>query len=282
MSGTRRHRITRWILLSPLLAFLALPTLVVVPMAFTPRRYIEFPPSGVSVHSFADLVHDHAWLSAALISLKVALIAVVLAVVCGVAAGVGLHGRTFRGRSLVTAAVISPLILPTVVLAFADFQYFAGHGLVGTVLGIGLAHGVVATPLVFLAVQAGLSGLDDALVRAARSLGAGAVGVFRHVYLPTLVGPILSGAIFAFAFSFDEAVIAIFLQGPGATTLPVKMFNDIQFELTPKIAAVATLLVGLATAVLAVHVAATLSRRRSRANVQPFQLAPAPSIDVAA
>src|SRR5258706_15484806 len=98
-AGRTGFGFVRWALLAPFLVFLATPTLVVIPMAFTPRRYIEFPPSGISVHSFSDLFHDHAWVSAAGTSAKVALIAVVVAVICGVAAAVGLHGRDFRGRS---------------------------------------------------------------------------------------------------------------------------------------------------------------------------------------
>ncbi len=245
----------------PTLIFLIIPTLVVVPMALTPRRYIEFPPSGVSIHSFSDLLRDSQWMGAAFTSLQVALIAVLVACFVGTAAAIALHGTTFPGKGIVVGIIVAPIVVPLVVLALGDYQFFARYGLVGTVLGIGLAHSVVATPYAFLAVQASLTGLDPALVRSAHSLGAGFFAVVRHVYLPVILPGLLTGAVFAFAVSFDEAVISLFLQGPDATTLPVKMFNDIRFQLSPKIAAVSSLLVAMTTLILFTHISLVLRRR---------------------
>lgn len=252
----------------PILVFLMLPTAIVIPMALTPRRYIEFPPSGLSLHSFSDLVRDPAWTGAAVASFKVAAIAVVLATVAGAAAAVAMHGARFRGKSLVAGVLIAPIVAPLIVLALADFQFFARYQLVGTLLGIGLAHSLIAMPYVYIAVGASLTGLDPSLVRSARSLGARNLAVLRHVYVPAIRPGLLAGAVFAFAVSFDEAVIAFFLQGPTATTLPVKMFTDIQYQLSPKIAAVSSLLVGLATLVLLLQVALML-RRRGRVRLLP-------------
>lgn len=249
---------------SPIFVFLMLPTAVVIPMALTPRRYLEFPPSGVSVHSFVGLANDQAWTSAAVTSLEVAAIAVVIALLMGASAAIALHGAKFRGKGLVVGVIVAPIVAPLVVLGLANFQFFADFQLVGTVLAIGLAHSVIATPYAYLTVEASLTGLDPALVRSARSLGAGHVSAFRHVYLPAIRPGLLAGGAFAFAVSFDEAVIALFLQGPDATTLPVKMFTDIQYELSPKIAAVSSMLVGLATLVLLVQVLVLLRRRANR------------------
>lgn len=252
----------------PALIFLILPTVVVVPMALTPRRYIEFPPSGISGHSFVDLVQDQAWMSAASTSFKVAAIAVVVGCFAGSTAAIALHGITFRGKSVLVGIIVAPIVVPLVVLGLADYQFFARYQLIGTVVAIGLAHSVIATPYAYLTVDASLAGLDPALVRSARSLGAGHLAVLRHVYLPAIAPGLIAGAVFGFAVSFDEAVIALFLQGPDATTLPVKMFTDIQYELSPKIAAVSTLLVGVATLVLLVHVVLVL-RRRAQARMPP-------------
>ncbi len=258
----------------PTLIFLIIPTLVVIPMALTPRRYIEFPPSGVSVHSFGDLLRDSQWMGAAVTSLQVAGIAVLVACFVGTTAAIALHGTTFPGKGIVVGIIVAPIVVPLVVLALGNYQFFARYGLVGTVLGIGLAHSVVATPYAFLAVQASLTGLDPALVRSAHSLGAGFIAVVRHVYLPVILPGILTGAVFAFAVSFDEAVISLFLQGPDATTLPVKMFNDIRFQLSPKIAAVSSLLVAMTTLILFIHISLVLRRRAlSRRNAHSFTIA---------
>ncbi len=267
IGGTSRWRRARWrppmlaLAAFPILVFLMLPTLVVIPMALTPRRYIEFPPSGLSGHSFTDFASDEAWTSAGLTSLKVATIAVVIACAVGAMAAIGLHGARFRGKGVLVGIIMAPIVTPLIVLALADFQFFARYQLVGTVLAIGLAHSVIAAPYAYLTVDASLTGLDPALIRSARSLGAGNLAVLRHVYLPAIRPGLLAGGAFAFAVSFDEAVIALFLQGPGATTLPVKMFTDIQFELSPKIAAVSSILVGIATLVLLVQVIVLLRRR---------------------
>lgn len=263
LSGPSRGVLFPVLCALPVFAFLILPTALIIPMAFTSRRYLEFPPSGFSTKPFEDFAGDAAWTSAALTSLKVAGIAVGLACLAGATAAIALHGSKFRGKGIVVGLIIAPLVVPLVVLGLADFQFLARYQLVGSVLGIGLAHSVIAAPYAYLTVDASLTGLDPALIRSARSLGARNMAVFRHVYLPVIRPGLLAGAMFAFAVSFDEAVIALFLQGPDAITLPVKMFTAIQFELSPKIAAVASLLVGMATLVLLLQVVVLL-RRRSR------------------
>ncbi len=246
----------------PIFVYLVVPTLIVIPMAFTPEPLLRFPPGGVSLRPFRALLGDPAWVSAGLVSLKAAAVAVGLGGVVATMAALGMHEVKFAGKGIVQGTIMVPIVAPLIVLALADYQFLAPARLTGTWVGIGLAHSVLAVPYVFITVQASLTGLDPALVRSARGLGAGPWALFRHVYLPALRPGLLAGALFAFAASFDEAVIALFLQGPAATTLPVKIFTDIQYDLSPKIAAVASLLVGLATLVFAVQ-AAVLLRRRS-------------------
>jgi putative spermidine/putrescine transport system permease protein len=251
---------------SPIFAFLLVPTLLVIPMAFTSANRIDFPPSGFSVHAFADFFADPAWTDAALTSFKVAAIAVPLSVVAGTMAAIALHGWSFRGKSLVVAAIMVPAVVPVVVPALADYIAFSRHRLVGTVEGIALAHAVLTLPFVYITVRASLTGLNQELVRSTRSLGGGPVAVLRFAYLPSLRPGVLAGAVFAFAVSFDESVVALFLSGPNAVTLPVKIYGDIQYDFTPTIAAVSSMLVGGAMIVLLAQMAFTL-RRRALANV---------------
>jgi len=265
--GLRRGLPFDWTLLAlvcaPVFVYLMLPTLVVVPMALTPRQLLEFPPSGISLRTFHDLLSDAAWTSAVLISLRVAAVVVGLSCLVATTAATALHSARFAGKAIILGILMTPVVAPVIVLALADYQFLVSLHLAGTWVGIALAHSVLATPYVFVTIQASLVGLDPALVRSARSLGAGPMSVFWHVYLPALRPGLLAGAVFAFAVSFDEVVIALFLQGPQATTLPVKMFTDIQYELSPKIAAVASLLVGLAALAFLAQIAIVL-RRRSR------------------
>ncbi|HUA54870.1 MAG TPA: ABC transporter permease [Candidatus Sulfotelmatobacter sp.] len=235
----------------PVLAFLVLPTLVIVPMALTAGDLIVFPPQGISGHAFADYLGDQQWMQSTKLSFEVAVLAVAIAALAGTSAAVALHGKRFPGRGAVTGLILAPIVVPLVVLGLGDYLLFAALGVLGGWAGIGVAHGVLVTPYVYISVATSLAaGLNPALVRSARSLGARPTSVFRHVYWPALRPGLCAGAVLAFAVSFDEVVLAWFLQGPQSTTLPVRMFTAVQFELTPKIMASASLFIGLATLTL--------------------------------
>ncbi|WP_426938972.1 ABC transporter permease [Pseudarthrobacter sp. S3] len=231
----------------PVFLFLVVPTAIVVPVALDDSRYITFPPEGISFAAVAGFFADKAWTSALTASLQSAAIAVVIGVILGATAAIGLHGRNFPGQQAVVGLILAPMIVPTVVLALAFYQFFISLGGLGSILPIGLAHAVIATPYVYLTTRASLAELNPALVNSAQSLGAGWLSVFRHVYLPVILPGLVSGALFAFSVSIDETVMSLFMQSPSATTLPVKMFTDIQFNLTPKIAVSSALLVTVAT-----------------------------------
>lgn len=253
----------------PVFLFLVVPTAIVVPVALNDSRYITFPPEGFSLAAVVGFFGDKAWTAALSASLQSAGIAVVIGVLLGSTAAIGLHGRKFPGRSAVIGLILAPMIVPTVVLALAFYQFFISVGMVGSIIPIGLTHAVVATPYVYLTTRAALAGLNPALVRSAQSLGAGSLSVFRHVYLPIILPGLVSGALFAFSVSIDETVMSLFMQSPTATTLPVKMFTDIQFNLTPKIAVSSALLVSVATIGLLLQVLFVL-RRRSAARMLPL------------
>jgi len=260
-TSSRRNNVGKRLLLLctiPIGVYLLLPSLVVVPMALTKSQLIQFPPEWISVHSFADYFGDPQWIDSTITSFKVAVLAMIIACIVGAATGLGLHGKQFPGKGVVVGIILSPIVIPLVVLALADYLFFARVHFVGNWVAISLAHSLLVTPYVFVTVQASLTGLDPALVRSARSLGARSLAVWRYTYWPAIKPGILAGAIFAFAVSFDEVVIALFLQGPDATTLPVRMFTSIQYDLTPKIAAIATLLLGVAAVALVAQAALAL------------------------
>jgi putative spermidine/putrescine transport system permease protein len=260
-----RLRARHWLVLAsaPILAFLVLPSLVIVPMALTAGRLIQFPPVGLSLHSFFDYLSDPDWVASTILSFKVALSAVLVGGVAGSAAAIALHGRRFPGRSLITAVILIPIVVPVVLLALGDYLLLAPLGLIGSWVALALGHSILVTPYVFISVQTSLAvGLSPALTRSARSLGAGAISVFRHVYWPAIRLGVLAGGMLGFAVSFDEVVIALFLQGPTTVTLPVRMYTSIQYELSPKIAASASVFLALALLILVVQ---GLARRRQDA-----------------
>jgi putative spermidine/putrescine transport system permease protein len=233
-----------WLFLAclPILIFLFVPILIVIPMAFTKGQILMFPPEGLSTRPFTELFNDRQWMESAVVSLKIAILATVLATLVGSAAAVALHKSKIPLKGLITTIILLPLMIPAIVLALGYYLFFLQFGQTGRWTSIALAHSVAITPYVFVAVQASLAGLDPALARAARSLGGGALAVLYHVYWPTIRPGVIGGAIFAFIGSFDEIVIAMFLAGPSVVTLPVQMFNSLQMDLTPKLAAVSALL----------------------------------------
>lgn len=248
----------------PILVFLLLPSLIIVPMALTKGQLIQFPPQWISVHSFGDYLSDPEWMHSTLLSFEVAALAVMLGCITGSTAAIALHGRRFPGKGLVTSVILAPIVVPLIVLALGEYLLFGRLQLVGSWVAIGAVHAVLVTPYVFISVQTSLTAeLNPALIRSARSLGANRISVFRHVYWPAIRPGVISGCILGFAVSFDEVVVALFLQGPQTVTLPVRMFTAIQFELTPKIAASASLFILLATLALAAQ-GLLMTRRPTR------------------
>lgn len=242
---------------APVLLFLLLPSLIIVPMALSKSQMIQFPPEWISLHAFADYLGDRQWVESTLLSFQVSIVAVLIAAVTGAFAAIALHGKRFAGRGLLVGLIMMPIVIPVVVLALGDYLLFAQLRLLGGWVPIAIAHGVLATPYVFISAQTSLtSELDPALVRSARSLGARPAAVLYHVYWPAIRSGVLAGAMLGFAVSFDEVVLALFLQGANAVTLPVRTFSAIQYELTPKIAASASLFLVLAILALALQVLA--------------------------
>ncbi len=235
----------------PILLFLLVPILIIVPMALTRGDLLTFPPDGISVRPFLDFFHDPQWVASAVTSLQVAILATAVACTIGGASAVALHRSPSRLKGAVATVILMPLMIPVVVLALGDYLFLARLHLIGGWVAIGLAHSVLITPYVFIAVQASLAGLDPALPRAARSLGGGNLALLRDVYWPAIRPGVLGGAVFAFIGSFDEVVVSLFLSGPSVTTLPVQMFTSLQYDLSPKIAAVSSLLFFLSLLALA-------------------------------
>jgi putative spermidine/putrescine transport system permease protein len=258
----RIWHVTLWAIAVLVLGFLILPILVIVPLSFNSGSFLSFPMPGLSLRWYHELLGSERWLSSLRNSVVVACAATVLATVLGTLAALGLQRARFPGSSVVLALLISPMVVPLVIVAVGVYFFYAPFGLTGSLVGLTLAHTALASPFVVITVSATLQGFDTNLSRAAASLGAGPATAFFRITLPLILPGVVSGALFAFVTSFDEVVVALFLTGPQERTLPRQMFDGIRENISPVIAAAATLLIVLSIALMTVMEA--LRRRGER------------------
>ncbi|HKW94227.1 MAG TPA: ABC transporter permease subunit [Methylomirabilota bacterium] len=226
-----------------IVVFLALPAFFMVPVSFTSEGFIDWPPKGFSLKWYRSYLESAQWMAATVRSLVVGVAAATLATLLGVPAAFALARRTFAGKTAGLALVLSPLIIPRVILAVALFYLYARIGLVGTSLGLILGHAVLAIPFVVVTVMAVLKNYDERLDQAAASLGAGPASTLYHVTLPLIRAGLIVSFLFAFVTSFDELTIALFVTGGLTTTLPKQMWDDALLKVTPTLAAVSTVLI---------------------------------------
>ena len=243
------------------LTFLLLPTAIILPISFGEQRYLQFPPTGFTLAWYREFLLEPRWQQATLLSLKVAALVTVTATMLGTLAALALVRGRPQCRALLNVLVLSPLIVPNIVVAIALFFFLARIGLTGTITGFVLAHTILALPFVILTVSASLHQLDSDLELAALGLGASRFQTFHHVTLPLIMPGLISGAVFAFITSFDEPVISFFISTAGQTTLPRRMFEDIDQNITPVLAAAAVVVTSVSIIGLALI---GISRRRAQ------------------
>lgn len=222
--------------------WLIAPTIVVVPMSFNEKKSLAFPPSGFSWQWYQNFFTNPEWSSSLVSSLKVAVVTAVFATIIGTLAAFGLDRMKSRVSGVLRAVLITPMIVPGVVLAVGIYAVYLDTQLVGTLTGFVLAHTMLAVPFVIIAVSASLEVFDTRLETAAISLGASRLTAFRTVTLPLIAPGMLSGLLFAFVTSFDEIIVALFITSPYLKTLPVQIFSSITRDADPTVAAVGTLL----------------------------------------
>ena len=242
------------------LLFLIAPIIAVMPLSFNSESFFTYPMPGYSLKWYQDFFFNPRWTDAVKMSLIVGLATTVLATALGTLAALGLARSNFPAKSAVMAVLISPMIVPVIISAVGMFKFYAQVDLVGTRLGIILAHTALATPFVVITVTATLSAFDRTLMRAGASCGAAPHKVFFRVVMPLILPGMVSGALFAFVTSFDEVVVVLFLASPEDRTLPLQMFPGIRETISPTITAAATVLVLISTALL---LTVEMLRRRS-------------------
>ena len=215
---------------------------------------------GFSLKWYEDFFFNPRWSGAVKMSFLVAIATTILATALGTLAALGLARANFPAKATIMAILISPMIVPVIISAVGMFKFYAAMDLVGTRLGIILAHTALATPFVVITVTATLSSFDKTLMRAGASCGAAPHTVFFKVVMPLILPGMISGALFAFVTSFDEVIVVLFLASPEDRTLPLQMFSGIREMISPTITAAATVLVLISTAML---ITLEMLRRRS-------------------
>ncbi|MDN7683108.1 MULTISPECIES: ABC transporter permease [Burkholderia] len=242
------------------LLFLVSPVLVVMPLSFNSQPYFTYPLPGVSLRWYHDFLNSPEWMLALKNTMIVGVVSTFIATVLGVTASLGLMNPKLKYKALITGILVSPMIVPLIITAVGVYFAFSPLGLTNSLTGLILAHAALGVPFVVVTVTATLAGFNEALSRAGRSLGASPVRVFMQVKLPIIAPGVISGALFAFATSFDEIVVALFLTGTDQRTVPRQMWAGIREQLSPTILAVATVLVVISTLLL---VTLELLRRRT-------------------
>lgn len=236
------------------IAFLVLPILVVLPISFTDTSYIGLPKEGLSLQHYANYFTDPDWLNATWTSVWVGLVVATCASVLGTAFAIGCWFLSDRAAMIARWVLITPILVPPVVQSLGFYRSWVKLGLIDTHVGVILAHTLLALPYVSISVFAALSNLDRNLPRAARSLGASVMQTVWAVVVPAARPGIATGFIFAFIVSFDEIVGVLFITVRNVQTLPKMIWEGIQDNIDPTIAAVATLLIALTLIATAIGV----------------------------
>ena len=248
---THRARLWLYLLGALVLAFLVLPTLIVIPMSFSASQFLEFPPQHWSLRWYAHYVQSPAWRQATATSVEVSVLTALLATTLGTAAAYGLFVAAMRAARLVGTMLLAPIMVPVILIAIGVFYAYVKLGLLDTIAGLVLADSMLAIPIVMLVVTAALRSYDMRQEMAARSLGASRAGAFLRVTLPQIRFAVLTGAVLAFLTAFDEVVIALFVSGGGHATLTRDMFNALRDQIDPTIAAISTVMIAVSSLLLA-------------------------------
>jgi putative spermidine/putrescine transport system permease protein len=248
--STKGEEQSRWslgewlflILVGCIYAFLTVPSLLTIPISFSGTQTLTFPPSTFSLDLYRRFFASPVWTGSLVESLAVGAATACVATYIGALGAYGLARGNFAGKRLIGAILMSPILVPSIVIALGLYFYFSQLRLIGTTGGLVLAHSILTIPYVIVVVLAGLRQLDQNVETAAAIMGANPLRIFTRVVVPQIYGSLGSAFLFAFLISFDEVVISWFIAGTNATTLPVVMYGSLKVEVAPEIAAAATML----------------------------------------
>lgn len=256
------RRLWLYALVTLVLTFLVLPVLIVIPISFSDSQFLQFPPEQLSLRWYANFFDSREWLSAARVSLTAAFLTVLVATPLGTLAAYALNIVHNRAGKALMVILLLPQMVPVILIGIGVFYLYINLGIVNSLVGIVIAHTLLAIPFVVVTVLSGLKGYDLSQERVARSLGASWPYAFVTVTLPQIRRSVLTGAFFAFMTSLDEVVVGLFIAGGNNTVLTRKMFLALRDQIDPTIAAISSLLILISITLMVI--VTVLSNRRSR------------------
>ncbi|VVD99222.1 ABC transporter permease [Pandoraea terrigena] len=225
--------------------FVLAPMIIVVLVAFTPEQTLSLPTRGVSLRWFRAILDYPDFIASFFTSLKLAFLSATLSLAIALPAALAIGRTRFPGRNFLNGLLLSPLVIPGLVLGIALLRFFAMLGVSGSFAALTLAHMIVVTPFIMRLVLAAISGLDRSVEHAAASLGAGAWTTFRRVTMPMILPGITGGWLLAFINSFDELTMSVFITSPQTVTLPVRMYMYATESIDPMMASVSALVIAV-------------------------------------
>ena len=247
---THGDRIWLYVVVMVVMLLLILPTLIVVPMSFSDSQYLEFPPSHWSLRWYDEYFESTKWMRCTMTSLQIGVLTMLVATPLGTMAAYALYVSGHPAARAIFVFLITPMIVPVILIAIGTFYVFGRIGLYNTIIGLVLAHTALATPLVMIIITAALRTYDLNQERVVRSLGASRLKAFFLITLPQIRFSILTAALLSFLTSFDEVIISIFISGGVNATLTKQMFSALRDYIDPTIAAISTIMVVISTTLL--------------------------------
>lgn len=247
---THRDRLWLYVVAAIIMLLLVIPTFIVIPMSFSDSQYLEFPPSNWSVRWYDEYFGSSKWMRATVTSFQIGVLTMLVATPLGTAAAYALFVSGHRAARAVFMFLITPMIVPVILIAIGAFYAFGRVGLNNTITGLVLAHTVLAAPLVMIVITASLRSYDLNQELVARSLGASRLKAFFAITLPQIKFSVVTAALLSFLTSFDEVIIAIFVSGGVNATLTKHMFAALRDYIDPTIAAISTIMVLVSSVLL--------------------------------
>lgn len=238
-----------YIFVAIILIFLIAPILIIIPLSLSSSPFFIFPPKEYSLRWFENFFAQSQWVDAFFKSLQVAVMTSILATSLGIMAALAVSRLDFKGKQIFMGIMVLPIVVPLIVVGIAVYRFYSEIQLVGSTVGLVLAHSLLALPIVFVTILARLKGFDRNMELAAMNLGSTPIGAFFKVTLPIIKPAVFSSALFAFITSLDEIVVTIFIGGSQNPTLPKVMWEQMRSQIDPTIAAASSLLI-VATVVL--------------------------------
>jgi putative spermidine/putrescine transport system permease protein len=236
-------KVATGILLILLALYMLVPLVVVIGTSFSESRFLSFPPDGFSLQWYEVAITSGYYLEPFQTSVAIAVMVAFVTAVLGTAAALAVGRFDFPGRGAVNNFLMSPLIVPSIILGIGALSFLATYANGPSFWALMAAHVVLSIPYVMRTVGGVMARSDLFIEEAARTLGANTWNRYRLVVLPAARPGIVAGSFFAFNLSFDDAVVALFLRTPDVETLPIAIYGRLEFSLDPSVAAVSTLMI---------------------------------------